>query len=65
MALGTGYGRDVDERKDTEGHVGPLEEVMADLRRDWDAPGTNVRNITFAQSVTEIANFLTSRGFNL
>ena len=44
------------------GYVEDQLTVTLDTTRTVD---TNVRNITFAQSVTEIANFLSARGFNL
>ena len=34
--------RDVDGRKDAEGHCGSLEVAMAQFREAWDAPGGNV-----------------------
>jgi hypothetical protein len=36
------YWRDIDGRKDTEGHAPTLEAAMADFRRAWDAAGLNV-----------------------
>jgi hypothetical protein len=40
------YWRDVEGRKDAEGHAPTLQATMAGFRRAWDAPGANVRNIT-------------------
>ena len=34
--------RDVDGRKDAEGHCGSLEAAMAQFRAAWDAPGSSV-----------------------
>jgi len=34
--------RDVEGRKDAEGHCGSLEVAMAQFREAWDAPGGNV-----------------------
>jgi len=34
--------RDVDGRKDTQGHAPSLEAAMTDFRSVWDAPGSNV-----------------------
>ena len=36
--------RDVDGRKDAEGHCGSLEAAMAQFRAAWDAPAGNVRS---------------------
>ena len=38
----TGRRRDVEGRKDAEGHCGSLEVAMAQFREAWDAPGGNV-----------------------
>ena len=38
--------RNVDGRKDAEGHCGSLEAAMAQFREAWDAPGGNVRSIS-------------------
>jgi hypothetical protein len=38
--------RDVEGRKDAEGHCGSLHEAMAQFRAAWDALGGNVRNMT-------------------
>jgi hypothetical protein len=34
--------RDVDGRKDAQGHAPSLEAAMTDFRSAWDAPGSNV-----------------------
>ena len=38
--------RNVDGRKDAEGHCGSLEVAMAQFRAAWDAPAGNVRSIS-------------------
>ncbi len=38
--------RDVEGRKDAEGHCGSLAHAMPQFRAVWDAAGANVRNIT-------------------
>ena len=39
------YSRDVQGHKDTEGDAPTLEAAMAEFRRVWDAPGSNVRGL--------------------
>jgi hypothetical protein len=36
------YWRDIEGRKDAEGHCGSLHQAMAQFRSAWDAPGGNV-----------------------
>jgi hypothetical protein len=38
--------RNVEGRKDAEGHCGSLEQAMAQFRAAWDAPAENVRRIS-------------------
>ena len=38
--------RNVEGRKDAEGHCGSVHEAMKQFREVWDAPQSNVRNIT-------------------
>ena len=58
--------RDVDGRKDAQGHCGSLEAAMAQFRAAWDAPAGNVRSTSEssrgATSLRTIAAGLNVRG---